>query len=336
MRSKQKQEKGESEEDYDFEQQKPQAKESKEYQRKKEKIGEGHRDESKREEPPLYSSTRVKGSRKETSNGTIARSARDEEKSISYGGQKKLTGRVSEDSDIRASEVKSKEKVLTPESPAVSIKSSHSPPANIESDLSSGEDFKEKEVVPPKRGKSGFQKRERSDGSDNGIEKRHLSSPMYSPRHPRTPDLPMDEPGWKGDPPRIHPHSDEEEDNHSNRAMDVPRKSRKQLPRRYQIDPSSEQKRDSGRYREGKESRPERRYHVQPSSPTPPPSYSTHPRKKHFRSPPPMESFDRRRHRGRPYSPGGHQHRRYSRSPPYPASPPLHRIKSPYGSPPHR
>lgn len=276
--------------------------------------------------------------------GTIVRKSEERD---SLDGDKTSRG-----SDMAAL-VKTNEKVQqgTPRGSIVSTKSSHSSPrGNVESDLSSGEDFKEdwggRERAYPESeewsNRSSRPYKSRQEGRDHMAERRGPSPGMYSPQ-PRTPDYPVDPPRtpeWREGIPHTPPLPSDEEDG---RIRDMDRKGRK-LPRRYQIDPPEPgpgRRQEGSRYREGKDIRQERRYHMQQPSPSPPP-YSGYQRKRFHHSPPPPEgNFEGRRRRGRPYSPvGGFQRRRYSRSPPYqgsPPPPPPHRGKSPYGaSPPHR
>ena len=349
-RDKEKQEEAaSSEEDSDLSRRnKPQKKEQ---QRKKEH-------QNKELKADVLVTSRSKVLQTEASNGAIAMSSveiqKDRDKKDS-GDE----GRNSKERDKTATAPmpgKPKDKAGSPQSSVLthSTKSSHSPRVNVESELSSGEDFKEGEINLPSQEKlsSSRPKQERNEVSDHEIDRLPLSSPGYSPRRPRTPNYPADESRWKDSASHIHPSSEkaalsEEEDMWSGRGEHTRKNHGRNLPRRYQIEPSSEQgpvpgRRDGTRYREGKDIRQERRYYGgQPLSPSPPPpSYAGHPRKRyHQHSPPPPDSFERRRHRGRLYSPagGGHQHRRHSRSPPYTSPPPSHRAKSPYvSSPPHR
>lgn len=284
---------------------------------------------------------KAKVSRDEANNITAAVPAKAEEEDDGFHEMK--------DPRIRHNSTK---QVETPQSPIVSTKSSHSSiHGNIESELSSGEDFKvEVTDWSNRRSKSAYKQKQGWSGHEIGSQSRqekHADSVEKAPRsppHPRTPDDPVDQPGWKEGIPHTPP-SEDEEDDQGNKAS---RKARK-LPRRYQIEPPQDQgsgRREVTRYRDGdKDGRQERRHHVQPPSPSPPPqNYSTHQRKR-YHSPQPAYSFDRRKRRGRGYSPAGgggtgsgyQQRRRHSRSPPYLGSPPSHyRAKSPYGgSPPH-
>lgn len=344
----------------------------KEHQRKKEQDKKEERSAAVKQEDSLgYGTLKSKSSLKEASNGAVlasTKTARDVEEEVDdFRGSKNTKVRDSVAAEVGMKD--SKERVDIPQSPVVSPKSSHSSThGNIESELSSGEDFKEGETEWSGRsknysssrkqewsdkGRSGSRRRERSEEGDRDIEKQHAaSSPTYSAPHPRTPDYP-NEPEPKEGVPRAPLSSEkvvlyeEEEEYSSNRGGgDTSVRKGRKLPRRYQIEAEQGQERREGaRYREGKDVRPERRYHPQPPSPSPPPqSYPGHSaRKRHYHSPPPPppEGFERRRRRGgRPYSPGGYQQRRrHSRSPPPPylGSPPPHRVKSPYGvSPPHR
>lgn len=331
----------------------------KEHQRKKKDHG---KDERAVEEKHVDSGTsRSKVFHRRTSNGAAAvpaRRGREDEDDNSFLVQK--------DPRVRNTgnevPVKVTERVETPQSPIISTRSSRSSThGNIESELSSGEDFKEmtvrskpriqKQPELSARGRPNSRKQERKDDGDYDTERHPLSSPSYSAPHPRTPEYPIDMAESVSHTP---PHfdkvvlSEEDDDRNSRGGMDTNRKSRK-LPRRYQIELGSEQgpgRREGVKHRESKDLRQERRYHAQPPSPSPPPQvFSGHPRKRFYHSPPPPEGFDRRggRRRGRPYSPGSgpgggfQQRRRHSRSPPYLSPPPPHRAKSPYGgSPPHR
>ncbi len=311
----------------------------------KKERGKDYKDRS-----PASDVKKSKGSQEEASNGAAAVPAKEEEEDDGFHEMK----------DPRIREKHSKQ-VETPQSPIVSTKSSRSSiHGNIESELSSGEDFKvetdwsssrskaahkQKQVWSDKEKGGSQQKQERHEDGDNDVEKLPSLSLPHSP-HPRTPEYPVDEPEWKEGVPHTPPSEEEEDDRGSSKGgMKAGRKTRK-LPRRYQIEPGPEQgpgRREGARHREGgKDSRQERRHHAQPPSPSPPPH---HQRKRYHHSPPPpAEGFDRRKRRGRAYSPGGgaggggyQQRRRHSRSPPYLGSPPpLYKAKSPYGgSPPH-
>lgn len=272
--------------------------------RSKSRSKERQKERSAKEE----AASKSKGSHRDISNGAVVGSGK--------------VAREEQDVPVRAhnstSEVAAKgERVDTPQSPGKSSHSSNH--AHIESELSSGEDFKEagsdwgtsrSKSTAHKREWSGSRERSRKQdrSKERDVEQRRPSSSSRStPPRPRTPDYPLE------DAPL------EEE---------LGKKAR-QLPRRYQIESGGEQGHRDGRH--GKD----RYYH--PSSPSPPPqSFSGHARKRYHYSPP-LPEGDRRRSRRSPV--GGYpQRRRYSRSPPYLGSPPpMHRVKSPRGgSPPHR
>ena len=316
------------------------------------------RDRDYRDRSPAFDVKKFKSARDEASNGAAAMPAKEEEEDDGFHEIK----------DPRIRE-KSSKRVDTPQSPIVSTKSSRSSiHGNIESELSSGEDFKvetadwssskgklaqkSKQVWSGKEKGGTQQKLKTHEDGDHDIDKHPPSSPSHSAPRPRTPDYPIDEPEWKEGLPHTPPSEEEEDDRGSNKGGMRSSKKARKLPRRYQIEPGPEPapgRREGPRHRDGgKDGRQERRYHAQPPSPSPPPqSYSSQQRKRHHHSPPPpAEGFDRRKRRGRAYSPGSgggagsggyQQRRRHSRSPPYPGSPPpSYKSKSPYGgSPPH-
>ena len=197
----------------------------------------------------------------------------------------------------------------------------------IESDLSSGEDFKEEEegeepgkveIDAPKPGKEEKERVTRSPMLGEGQGQRVAKPPR--PRTPESEHSSGEKPplaGHKRPPSPAEESDDKASDGESSRKP-------KRLPRRYQLEEEEAEKqwesREPPRF-------PRRHY---PPSPSPPPVFI---RRRHYHSPPPGEYLEKRwQRRGRPFSPG---HRRFSRSPPsFPPSP-LRRPRSPFsGSPP--
>lgn len=243
----------------------------------------------------------------------------------------------------------------TPESPVEGEKMKIK--EKLESDLSSGEDFKDGEFEPadeplPQPEPKVTEKESSTSDIDSKSQCRPVKQREHTNDYERSPkllspNLELESEGLREIAARPFLSGEESDDTKAMEA-DIPvatiRKSRK-LPRRYQLDPEEEEpsfmpssRRE--KYHESKETRdrPERRHHLPPTTPSPPPAFVSH-RRRHHHSPPPPEYLERRWHRrGRPYSPGHYPPpRRYSRSPPgYPTSPP-HRGRSPFsGSPPPR
>ena len=263
--------------------------------------------------------SKSRGSHKDISNGAMVESGKVAKEELDAPHDSKNHRAHNSTSEIAAKG----ERMDTPQSPSKSSHSSNH--AHIESELSSGEDFKEagsdwgtnrsksSAAAQKQEWSGGREKSRKQDRSkERDMEQRHPSSSSRStPPRPRTPEYPLDDA-----PP--------------DREEELSKKAR-QLPRRYQIESGGAEQ----GYRDGLRHGKDRHYH--PSSPSPPPqSFSGYARKRYYYSPPPPEG-DRRRSRRSPV--GGHpQRRRYSRSPPYLGSPPpMHRVKSPRGgSSPHR
>jgi len=235
-----------------------------------------HVKEKKVDEKPAALS-KSKTHHRETSNGTAVKCGREDDLEDVFVEKKDPRVReTGKESVVKVSEkvkdprvrdtgregaMKGSEQLDTPLSPMISSRSSHSSiRANIESELSSGEDFKEgdrdrdrdrqaeRKAEPPGRERPGSRKQKRKDSVDYDIDRHSRSN--STPR-PRTPDYPVDETEWKS-MPHTPPFPDRgifsEDDEDSGRGSS--RKSRR-LPRRYQMESGSDQgsstRREGGR-----------------------------------------------------------------------------------------
>ena len=233
----------------------------------------------------------------------------------------------------------------TPQSPPVQSREATKKP-KLESDLSSGEDFRESEPEtaevkspsPPPPVKSLVAPKARPSSDVDDIREESAKVKSQREKKPRTPDtepeqpkrVHQERPAWRDRQAQTYEDLDKESSEHENSRKPA------KIPRRYQMSEEEvEPVRREPKHRELKEYK--RSHHPPPVSPSPPPSFVGH-RRRHYHSSPPPEYGERRWHRkgGRPYSPPGpYPHRR---SPPsYPPSPPPYRGRSPFsGSPPPR
>ena len=174
----------------------------------------------------------------------------------------------------------------------------------VESDWSSGEEFKS------------------CDNSDKISEETGSRSKQKEEGHEKNkPEQPVDYPVRR----KQEISDNEQGDRVPGRGAARPSKH---LPRRYQVEGEPQEMSRKDQYRP-REPRMEKRYMVGPTSPSPPPP-GFHRRRAYHASPPP-DQFDRtRHHRTHPYSPGPPRgHRRHSRSPQRYQSPSYKKTPSP-------
>lgn len=192
----------------------------------------------------------------------------------------------------------------------------------VESDLSSGEDFKESEYEASRKAID-CEPQPESTGDVQQL-------PDTMPKSPQFPDANKASPNAETELDELSLKPGEK-----SKKTEMGRKEQK-LPRRYQIEDTKLYARDSFRRRDHKgHARSERRQHHHLPSISPPPSFA---RRRRYHSPQPPELERRRQRRGRPSSPGPNPYRKGSRSPPvYPSPSPYPKGRSPFsGSPPPR
>ena len=219
-------------------------------------------------------------------------------------------------------DAKAKLEPKSPQSPFLDEQIVEHVGVKVESDLSSGEDFKESDLdVSAKIAKKDEDYEPQPAPSNDPIsDMTHQVVEVFHAKKmpPNTPEI--------DDPAQKYVKVDKV----------MMGKKEQKLPRRYQIgEDSRSHSRDPSRRREHKvHSRSDRRLHHPMSSLSPPPPFG---RRRRYHSPQPPELERRRQRRGRPTSPMPNPYRKASRSPPgFPSSPP-YKGRSPFsGSPPHR